>query len=485
MRVSPRYILPAAAALCLAAVAASTGFAAKNGPRTYTTGSTLPLRTALFDSVNLGRATPRAFAMTRSAGARFVRLSVHWSDVAPRTLPDGFDASDPNSPGYSWEALDATVATAEDAGLTPILNIVSTPKWAYAKRPSGVNEGTPKVTALGQFARALAAHYSGENGLPVVDDFEVWNEPNLSLDLGPPKASSYRAMVNAVAESVHSVDSKNVVVAGELDPFGHKKGTKQDWNSVAPLAFMRSLLCLSAGAHPHATCDDRIHFDVWSHHPYTFGGPFGKSRTPDDVELGNLSQMRRLLQAAVKDGHVVSTHSVEFWVTEFAWDSKPPRKGAAPMALAARWTSESLWQAWRSGVSLLTWFCLEDRSGSSPYKSGLYFHASSLENARPKPVLTAFRFPFVAYLHRSTVNVWGRDATSTQERVTIQRRHGKRGGWQTVGYIVANSNGIFKAVLKLHATKTDWLRAVAPGSGKSLAFSLTRRRALHIGPFGS
>jgi hypothetical protein len=483
MGVSSRYALLAAATVCLAATAASVGFAASGGPRTYTTPGTRPLRTALFDAATLGR--PRAFALTRGAGAQFVRLVANWSQIAPVTPPDGFEPSDPTSPGYSWDGLDAIVTGAENAGLTPILDIISTPKWAYARRPGGVDEGTPKAAALGQFARALATHYSGADGLPVVNDFEVWNEPNLSLYLGPPKASSYRAMVNAVAASVHSVDSNNVVVAGGLDPFGHKKGSKQDWNAVAPLAFMRSLLCLSKRSHPHATCSAKIHFDVWSHHPYTWGGPFGKSRTPGDVELGNLPEMRRLLQAAVKRGHVVSTDSVQFWVTEFGWDSKPPRRGAAPMALAARWTSESLWQAWRSGVSLLTWFSLEDRAGSSPYKSGLYFHAQSLDNARPKPVLTAFRFPFVAYLHRSTVSVWGRDATSTQARVTIQRRHGKRGSWQTVGYVVANSSGIFQAGLKLHATKKDWLRAVAPGSGTSLAFSLTRRRALHIGPWGT
>src|SRR5262249_43544403 len=186
---------------------------------------------------------------------------------------------------------------------------------------------------------------------------------------------------------------------------------------------MRALLCLSKGAHPHATCHDQIHFDAWSHHPYTFGGPFGKSKTPGDVELGNLSQMRTLLHAAVQDGHIVSTHPVQFWVTEFAWDSKPPRKGAAPMALAARWTEESLWQAWRSGVSLFTWFGLEDSPGSSTFKSGLYFRASLLESARAKPVLTAFRFPFVAYLQGKTVRMWGRDATSDRKTVVIQLRH--------------------------------------------------------------
>ncbi len=122
--------------------------------------------------------------------------------------------------------------------------------------------------------------------------FEVWNEPNLSLYLDAATASTYRAMVNAVADAVHAVDPSNLVVAGGLDPFGHTKSKNQEWYSVRPLAFMRSLLCVSKGSHPHSTCDDPIHFDIWSHHPYTSAGPFGKAKLVDDVELGDLPKMR-------------------------------------------------------------------------------------------------------------------------------------------------------------------------------------------------
>jgi hypothetical protein len=87
-------------------------------------------------------------------------------------------------------------------------------------------------------------------------------------------------------------------------------------------------------------------------------------------------------------------------------------------------------------------------------------------------MLTAFRFPFVAYRHRSTVSVWGRDATSDKQLVTVQRRHGKRGHWRTVARVRSNGYGIFKATVRLRTSKTDWLRAIAPGSGKSLGFSL-------------
>src|SRR5436190_3257370 len=251
MGVLARNLAVAGAIFALAAVTASAGSA--HGVRTYSTGGTAPLATALADPWLFNSSQrERALAMTRAAGASYVRLTVSWSSIAPSVRPDGFVATDPTSKGYNWSNYDAIVKQVEDAGLTPILDIEATPKWAFAKRPKAPNAGTPRVSDLGAFAKAIAKHYDGSGSAPAVHVFQVWNEPNVSLYLNPVKASTYRAMVNAFAAGVHSVGSKNLVVAGALDPFGHKRSKKQSWNSVAPLAFMRSLLCLSRGAHPHA-----------------------------------------------------------------------------------------------------------------------------------------------------------------------------------------------------------------------------------------
>jgi Cellulase (glycosyl hydrolase family 5) len=491
MGVKVRYIAAVGAILCLVATASAAAASARVGQhkvQMFATKGTAPLVTAITDPWLFNSSqTATAFAKTRGAGASYVRLVLNWNSIAPTSRPAGFVATDPTSPGYSWRNADPIVAKAEDAGLTPILDIIGTPGWAYATKPQGVNAGSPKAAALAQFATALATHYDGTTpGVPEAHVFQVWNEVNNSLFLSPVSGGAYRGMVNAVADAVHAVDPKNLVVAGGLDPFGHPKGKKQKWYSQTPLAFMRSALCISKGAHPHRTCSATIHFDVWSHHPYTFNGPSGHAKNPDDVSLGDLPRMRSVLQAGVRLHRVISAHPVKFWVTEFSWDTQPPRRHAAPMGLAARWTAEALYQMWRSGVSLVTWFGLQDRGGTSPYQSGIFLHSRSLAKAKAKPVRTAFRFPFVAYLGRGTVTVWGRDATSDQRIVTIQRRRGKHGHWGTVAKIRANSSGIFKAKLKLNATKKDSLRAVAPGSGSSLGFSLTRPSAkLSYGPWGS
>jgi hypothetical protein len=478
-----RVLLAAAAAAVVTGTAAGASPSTGAALRVYSTPATSPLRTALVDPIFSGPQQDAAFRMARASGATYVRLMTSWRSIAPAVPAPDFVASQPDSPGYSWAALDTTVEAAEAEGLTPVLEIVGPPNWALAAPVHKGNAGTPRSKALGEFASALAAHYDGQSDAPPVHVFEVWNEPNLSLDLSPVSASSYRSMVNAVADSVHAVNRGNLVVAGGLDPFNNKTNA---WYAEAPLAYMRALLCISNGPHPHATCHDPVHFDAWSHHPYTFGGPFGHANRPDDVSLGDLPRMRSLLQAGVRMHHVVSIHPVQFWVTEFGWDSSPPRPDAAPMALAARWTAESLYQMWRSGITLASWNELLDEKSPSPYQSGLYFYAESLGHARAKPMRTAFRFPFVAYLGAGTVSVWGRDATSAKALVTVERRSGTRGGWRPVATIRTNRYGIFSARLRLQATAEDWLRAVAPDSGTSLAFSLTRPSAnLRYGPFGN
>jgi Cellulase (glycosyl hydrolase family 5) len=448
--------------------------------RVPSTPATRPLRTAIDDPVLIpGPSQANALQAIKAAGGSYVRLHVRWATIAPVTVPNGFNPSNPNSAGYDWSVLDGTVAAAEAAGLTPILDIVSPPAWAT--QAGGTN---PQIAALGKFATALATHFDGHHGAPAEHVFQVWNEPNLSLYLNPLKPATYRDMVNAVAASVHAVNASNLVVAGDLDPFKNKgKG----FHAMAPLAFMRTFLCVSSGAHPHRTCKVKVHFDVWSHHPYTYQGPFGHAKLKDDVSLGDLPRMNALLRAAIKLHAVVSKRPVQFWVTEFSWDTNPPRAHAVPLQLEARWTAEAFYQMWRSGVSLVTWFLLQDRRSPNPWQSGLYFYSAQLAHSKAKPMRTSFRFPFVAYLHQNTVSVWGRDATSTKALVTIQLRHGKHGKWKTVGRVRANRYGIFLATLTIkNASQKDWLRAVAAGSGTSLPFSLGRPSSkLSYNPWGS
>ena len=477
MRVRIALPLLCAAVAGVAATAATAQMATHPAARSLivaTTGPTAPLWTGLQDPLFQGSQQTTALGMASQAGASYVRLIVWWASIAPRSLPQsGFDPTDPASPYYGWSALDASVSAAETAGLTPILNIVGRPpSWAYAVQPGAGTGGSPETAALGAFATALASRYDGSGPAPAVHAFAVWNEANFNRNLYPQDPTVYRSMVNAVADAVHAVDPANLAVAGELAPFKHAP-TNTDQNSVIPpLAFMRQMLCISNTTPAQRTCNVETHFDVWSHHPYSDTGPFGHAKLGGGVELGDLPKMKALLQTAEQLGAIASAKPPQFWVTEFGWSSNPPNSKGVPMNLEARWLAESLYQIWKSGATLGTWFLLQDFPLSTPFQSGLYFNSTLLADATAKPLLTPFRFRFVAYLKSGgKVKIWGRDATSDRQDVAIQRKIGS-GSWKRVATVASNSHGIFQATLPLKATSSWSLRASAPGSGISLGFAL-------------
>jgi hypothetical protein len=280
--------------------------------------------------------------------------------------------------------------------------------------------------------------------------------------------------VNAFAASVHARPG-NIVGAGGLSPFGIT-------TAVAPLRFMRELLCQSAGPEPRRTCGERIHFDVWSIHPYTVGGPEHRAHRKDDVSLGDLPEVRRLLAAAVRNGSVVSASFPRLWVTEFAWDTRPPDPKGVPARLQARWVSEALYRMWWSGVSLVTWFLLrDDPFRVSPYQSGLYYRGSTPPSDRPKPMLTAFRFPFVALAEGPRVLVWARTPDGEPAQVVIERR--SAAGWHRVASLTTNRLGILHALIPpLRGVLRGRIGADGPAS---LPFVVSRTRDHEYLPFGT
>lgn len=416
----------------------------------------------------------------RAAGLQAVRINVSWADVAPARRPADFDPSDPSDARYSWKSVDREVVAAVKAGMQPILSIYGAPTWAEAEVPKPYYGAIrPDASQLALFAHAAASRYGGSfPGLPRVTNWMLWNEPNLLFWLQPQFVNGkpyspalYRKMLNGFADAIHGVHANNLVIAGGTAPFTSADGTTEEWG-VGPLAFLRGVLCLGKNLRP--VCAARAKFDVWAHHPYTSGGPTHHANFPDDVSLGDLPKLRAVLDAGVRTHKILSRGRVRFWVTEFSWDTSPPDPQAVPIALQSRWTAEAMYTMWRNGISLVTWFQLVDAPfPGSPYQSGLYFLSG-----KPKPTLTAFRFPFVALHQGRRLRLWGRTPLSAPGRVVVQR-HGS--GWKTVAVLYANRYGIFNAT---RAFAAGVYRARF-GTSKSLEFSTTEPPDHFYRPFGS
>ncbi len=432
----------------------------------------------------------------RAAGAKYVEIRVYWSSVAPSgsAMPTGFQPDNPADPNYNWSGCDKVIKAATAAGLTPLVTISSAPLWAEGSGRGSAASGTykPSASALAKFATAAATRYSGSfEDLPRVQYWAIWNEPNLSSFLNPQMAnrkafapSWYRSMLNAAADALHAVNTTNVVIGGETAPFGVVNASR---GATMPLVFMEKVLCVSEKKVRNAktkkvtytyksACKTKTKFDIWSHHPYTEGGPTTKAKIHGNVSLGNMDEIRAVLNKAIKANHVVSAQKVRLWVTEFSWDSKPPDPNGVPVSLETRWVAQALYQMWSSGVSLVNWFILRDQPlATSPWQSGLYFAGSDgISSDSAKPVLRAFRFPFVALPRtskkKSSVLLWGRTPTSSAGSVLIERKSGSK--WKHVKTLNANSYGIFKVSIPKPAN-TLYLRArLSDGSDQSAEFSL-------------
>lgn len=404
---------------------------------------------------NLFTNSPLAFKRVHDAGAQFVRIPLYWGGIAPEEEPDKWDPANPNDPAYHWDESSEAVRNAVAAGLTPVLIVDGTPKWAQRCQTPKVLVPAicdPDPAALRDFATAAAKHFDGSSpGVPAVKYFTALNEPNLSLFFFPQFEKSgkplspylYRNLINAFYAGVKSVSSKDIVIAAGLGPIAVPEYT------IGPLKFAQLMLCMTGIKNPKpskAKCGGPVHFDVFAIQPYTTGGPT-HTGGPYDVEIGDLPKLQRLLKAADRAGHIAGRYKhTPLWVTEFSWDSKPPDPHGLPIAIETRWVAEALHTAWSAGVEHFFWFSLRDearngRPTSQSLESGLYFRGPTLAKDKPKPYLRAFRFPFVAYPGKP-FSFWGRTPTSHGGTVKIQLLQG--GGWVTVKTVAAKKTGIFQ-----------------------------------------
>ena len=224
-------------------------------------------------------------------------------------------------------------------------------------------------------------------------------------------------------------------------------------------------------------------FDVWSHHPYTSGGPTHNAVLPDDVSLGDLPEMRRVLDAAVRSGSRRRRRRRPlFWVTEFSWDSSPPDPYGVPTGLHTRWVAEGLYRMWRSGVTLVTWL-------ATPRPAARVEHAPV---GALVPRRDAWRRPAEAGAGGVPVPVRRvpareRASTSGAERrgpagaVLVEQQF--RGGWKRLGIVRTNAHGIFHA--RFATNKTGFVRARTADRGeRAVPFSLEAVPDRLFNPFG-
>jgi hypothetical protein len=433
-----------------------------------------------------------------SLGARYVKIPAFWNEIAPApeegSKPAGFADTDPASPLYNWSGLDTTVRNAVAAGLEPMVLVTNSPRWARAPGCTDQPICTPNPQEYANFAIALARRYSGAfvttgGTLPRVRYWQAWGEVNLFLYYlpqfdGGKKVSpdNYRTLLNAFSGAVKGVDPTNQVVAAGLAPLKRPGG-------LGPMDFLRRLLCMTGRRHPHpqAGCDATAQLDVVATHPYTTGGPTHKAAGPDDVMLGDLPKVTRLIRAARRAGKIkTSNSSVPFWVTEFSWDSNPPDSGGLRMRIFARWIDEAFFRMWTAHVSAVFWFSIRDQDSKNGLgdtaQSGFWLRGPTIEQDKPKTrAIKAFQFPFVALKSGKKIRVWGRTADSGPGKIRIEQNSGH--GFHKIAKLRAGNDGIFTRKLRSRSLRGS-LRAKEKDGPTSVPFSLHYVKDFYLSPFG-
>jgi hypothetical protein len=469
----------ALAGLTLGALASAPAALASHNEAVYFEGSTDLLT----------RVTrPHAIAQLQALGVRALRVEMSWYDVAPgqksATKPN-FEATNPGS--YSWGEYDALIGEAVRLHWKVLLTVTSpVPRWATSNKQAPYVT-SPNAQDFEQFMTAVARHYGSEVSL-----YSIWNEPNHPAFLRPQFNSHgqptsprvYRGLYQAgYAGLVAGGIAHPQVLMGETAPFGYDsisrsmlrhEGAKAVLHDVAPLAFLRGMLCLNDRYQKSGSCGE-LQTAGYAHHAYTLpAGPYYRpphSDERDDVVIGTLSRLSNALNAAAR-AHAIPG-GVPIYLTEFGVQTFPNRELGVSFAKQAQFDAIDEHIAWSNPrVAAFSQYLLKDdplggRAGAS-VNGGFVGFQSGLEtvNGTPKPLYYSWPLPLTVSKRGRGYSLWGliRPAPgSTTATILVKRRHARK--YTTLKTVTTDSLGYWS--LSSSTQGTAWrVRWVSPSGRK-------------------
>ena len=344
--------------------------------------------------------TLRAFGVDR------IRVSVFWKVLAPANdsvQRPNIDATDPASyQAKVWARYDHLIQAAQARGIHVNLNITSpVPRWAATQSPRADLQETfgPNAEEFGNFVRAVSTRYSGSyNGLPRVDYWSIWNEPNQAGWLTPqwspdPRTSKrqvdaapslYRELVRsawqALADTGHGTDT---ILIGETAPQGqgNRKGLSQ---SIDALKFVRLMYCLDKNLNVLKGAEAQVrgcpgdiatfvadnpalfHASGYAHHPYALlTAPDRRARRSDWVAIADLRKLSRELSRIYQRyrQRPQTRRGVPLYLTEYGYQTKPDPfvGGVVSFNRQAAWLNQAEYIAYKNpNVRAVNQFLLFD-----------------------------------------------------------------------------------------------------------------------------
>jgi Cellulase (glycosyl hydrolase family 5) len=404
------------------------------------------------------RTRPQGISQLQSLGVHALRVELKWADVAPSansaTKPT-FDATNPGV--YAWGEYDALIAEAQRLHWSVLLTVTSpVPRWATS------NKAAPYITRpddkdFKEFMTALARHYGSQ-----ISIFSIWNEPNHPAFLLPQWNSNgtpaspriYRGLYQSGYEGLQAGGLAHPkVLFGETAPTGYttvnvrKEKSKALLHDVAPLAFLRSALCLNAKYKKSGSCSE-LPMSGYAHHAYTLpAGPHYVDPQPDSVVIGSLSRLSNALNLAAR-AHAIPG-GLPIYLTEFGVQSKPNKYLGVSAAQQAEFDAIAEHIAWsNSRVAAFSQYLLKDDPlGGAPGSSvhgGTVGFQTGLEYASGarKPLYFGWPVPLTVSKHSHGFSLWGlvRPATGATKVTVLVRAKGSK-KYRTLKTVTTGSTG--------------------------------------------
>ncbi|WP_028057654.1 cellulase family glycosylhydrolase [Candidatus Solirubrobacter pratensis] len=398
-----------------------------------------------------------------SFGVTSIRQLVYWRDYAPdpqsKTRP-AFDASNPDAyPSGTWGNLDALVAAAKAKGVSVMLTLTGpVPKWATRAKKDTLSYPDPKE--FGAFATAVGRRYGAD-----VSTWSVWNEPNQPQFLmpqfvkGKPESPKlYRKLYQAAYAGLRSTpaNANDTILVGETSPRGNA-------HIVAPLAFLRGMLCLSSTWKKSRSCG-KLAADGYAQHAYTTSqGPRFKPPSKDDVTIGVLSRLVSALDKAGKAGALPK--GLPIHLTEFGIQSTPDTVSGVSFSRQAAYLAISEHIAYVNPrvASFSQYLLTDDAPRTSGYKYGGFESGLITSTGKEKPAYQGFRLPLAAETYGSSDVLWGlvRPLRARTQVTVLRQPKGK--AWRTLKTLDTTAAGVYALSTPHHAGQRYRVRWTSPG----------------------
>ena len=278
--------------------------------------------------------------------AGWVRSNISWEQIErTNTTPNN----------YKWTNADKTVGAARDAGKHMILTLEHSPKWASSAKDGPIDK--VPVSELAEFMAAVVERYDGDGtddaaGSPVVNHFEIYNEPDHQGRWGN-AGKEYAEMLKVVYPAMKAANPNVKVIFG---------GIAYDWfvdntGSVFPPGpFVRSFTAdvLANGGGDY--------FDVMAFHGYI---AFARNWT-DGQGTGFVEKTASLRGVMQKYGV-----NKPIMITETGIHSNADVGNPRTLSEQASGVVELYVQAMVADIDVLVWFMLYEPGGGYPFKNGL------------------------------------------------------------------------------------------------------------------